>query len=216
MDYASRLKSGMKCHVVPQSTMNGCHLVHLLQFGDGTRWIVRFQLDPPTPASARQLQSEVDTMGLIRSRTEIPVPQVFGSDPHNKTNIGVPFILMEYIPGIVAMDADGSWEAHHGEIAGSQKSNFYRTTASIQVSSQLQIAIRSDLMFRLQVEMTAVRMPKIGSILKCHDGTYDIGPIPDLGGPFDTATAFFRAWAARAKFPTSEENIRKSMGEWSR
>jgi hypothetical protein len=60
--------------------------------------------------------------------------------------------------------------------------------------------------------MKTVRMPKIGSIFKRHDGTCDIGPIPDLGGPFDTATAFFRAWAARAKFPTSEENIRKSMG----
>jgi hypothetical protein len=37
IDYASRLKSGMKCHVVPESTMGGCHLVHLLQFEDGTR-----------------------------------------------------------------------------------------------------------------------------------------------------------------------------------
>jgi Phosphotransferase enzyme family len=212
IDYASRLKSGMKCHVVPESTMGGCHLVHLLQFEDGTRWIVRFQLDPPTPASVRQLQSEVDTMGLIRSRTKIPVPQVFGSDPHNKTNIGVPFILMEYVPGIVAMDADGGWEVHHGEIAGSHKPKFYSTMASIQVSSQLQIANRPDLIFPLQVELTAVRMPKIGSVFKRNDGTYDIGPIPDLGGPFETATAYFRAWAARAKFPTSEANIRKSMG----
>lgn len=60
--------------------------------------------------------------------------------------------------------------------------------------------------------MTAVRMPKIGSISKFNDGTYKVWPISDLGGPFDTATAFFKAWAARAKFPMSKQNIHKSMG----
>lgn len=61
--------------------------------------------------------------------------------------------------------------------------------------------------------MTLVRMPKIGSIYKRSDGTYDVGPFPDLGGPFETATAFFKAWASRAKFPFSEEYIRKCMGD---
>lgn len=76
----------MKCTVMPETTMGGCHLVHLLRFEDETPWILRFQLDPPTLASARQLQSEVDIMGLIRTRTTmIPVPQVLGSDPDNKS-----------------------------------------------------------------------------------------------------------------------------------
>ena len=60
--------------------------------------------------------------------------------------------------------------------------------------------------------MAAVRMPKIGSVFRRNDGTYDVGPIPELGGPFETATEFFEAWAIRAKFPTSEQSIRKSMG----
>jgi hypothetical protein len=61
--------------------------------------------------------------------------------------------------------------------------------------------------------MTALRMPKIGCVFRSSDGTYDVGPIPDLGGPFETATEFFKAWAARAKFPSSEETIRKMIGE---
>ncbi len=134
--YASNLNSGMKCHLVPQSTMGGCHLVRLLQFEDGTKWIVRFRLDPPTPSSTEQLRSEVDTMRLIRSRTKIPVPQVYGSDPYRKTGVGVPFIMMEYIPGIAAMDLDGGWTVHHGKIAAHHKPTFYQTMASIQVCYQ--------------------------------------------------------------------------------
>ena len=121
--------------------MGGCHLVHL-RFEDGTRWIVRFQLDPPTSASAKQLQSEVDTMGLIRNRTKIPVPQVYGSDPYSKTGVGIPFIMMEHILGIVAMDFDGGWTAHHGEIAAQHKPPFYKTMASIQVCYRNQVVTK--------------------------------------------------------------------------
>jgi hypothetical protein len=59
--------------------------------------------------------------------------------------------------------------------------------------------------------MTSVRLPRIGTIIKCTDGSYDIGPLPDIGGPFDTATGFFEAWAAKAKFPKSRDLIHKSM-----
>jgi hypothetical protein len=38
-------------------------------------------------------------------------------------------------------------------------------------------------------------------VIKNKDGSYDVGPFPDLGGPFETAAAFFEAWAACAKFP---------------
>jgi hypothetical protein len=59
--------------------------------------------------------------------------------------------------------------------------------------------------------MTALRMPRIGRVFRSSEGTYDVGPIPDVGGPFETATEFFQAWAAQAKFPTSEETMRKMI-----
>jgi hypothetical protein len=59
--------------------------------------------------------------------------------------------------------------------------------------------------------MTSVRLPKIGTIVRSKDGSYDIGPFPDIGGPFETAAAFFDAWAAHAKFPKSATEIRRSM-----
>jgi hypothetical protein len=60
-----------------------------------------------------------------------------------------------------------------------------------------------------QVEMASVRFPKIGSIFKLSDGTYSVGPIPGIGGPFNSAAGFFKAWARKAKFPYNENTIRK-------
>jgi hypothetical protein len=90
---------------------------------------------------------------------------------------------MEYIPGIVVMDLDGGWYVHHGDIAAHHKPQFYRTMAAFQVSYSFPTALATNLTL-LRVEMTAVRMSKIGSVFKRNDGTYDVGPIPDLGGPF--------------------------------
>lgn len=59
--------------------------------------------------------------------------------------------------------------------------------------------------------MASLRFPKIGTIARRKDGTYGIGPFPDIGGPFETATDFFKAWARHAKFPMPIDMIRKSM-----
>jgi hypothetical protein len=63
--------------------------------------------------------------------------------------------------------------------------------------------------------MTSIRLPKIGAVIQKHDGIFEVGPIPGLGGPFDSAAAFFEAWAAQAKFPTTESIIRKQTGSFS-
>ncbi|ELR06926.1 hypothetical protein GMDG_02296 [Pseudogymnoascus destructans 20631-21] len=132
-------------------------------------------------------------MAILRERSNIAVPRVFGYETNDSNPVGVAFILMEFLPGNVAMDVDGGYETHNGEIPPQHKTTFYNEVAQIQV------------------EMASVRLSRIGTIIKCTDGSYDIGPLPDLGGPFDTETAFFEAWAAKAKFPKSSDIIRKSM-----
>ncbi|KAK1768699.1 kinase-like domain-containing protein [Phialemonium atrogriseum] len=64
---------------------------------------------------------------------------------------------------------------------------------------------------QIQVQMTSLRFSKIGRIVRGNDGTDDIGPFPDIGGPLETATAFFKAWATYAKFPMPMDMVRKSM-----
>ncbi|KAF6805163.1 hypothetical protein CMUS01_14685, partial [Colletotrichum musicola] len=55
--------------------------------------------------------------------------------------------------------------------------------------------------------MASLRLPKIGTVVRKEDSGYEAGPIPGIGGPFDTAAAFFEAWAATAKFKRGKEEI---------
>lgn len=57
--------------------------------------------------------------------------------------------------------------------------------------------------------MSAIRFPRIGAITKCPDGAYSVGPLPGIGGPFDSAAQFFDALARKIKFPLREESIRE-------
>lgn len=59
--------------------------------------------------------------------------------------------------------------------------------------------------------MTSLRLPKIGTIVRNHEGGYECGPLPGIGGPFDTATAFFEAWADSVKFKWDKETISRMI-----
>jgi Ser/Thr protein kinase RdoA (MazF antagonist) len=48
----------------------------------------------------------------------------------------------------------------------------------------------------------------IGRIVKLSDGSFFIGELPGIGGPFKTAAEFFCAWAKYSRFPFDEEFIR--------
>jgi hypothetical protein len=60
--------------------------------------------------------------------------------------------------------------------------------------------------------MSSIRFDKIGSVIKNPDGKYTVGPIPNIGGPFDTAADFFQHWSNQLQFPTDETGVRKLMG----
>ena len=62
-----------------------------------------------------------------------------------------------------------------------------------------------------QVQIASLRLPKIGTIVRNREGGYESGPLPGIGGPFDTAAAFFEAWADNVKFKWDDETIRRMM-----
>lgn len=51
------------------------------------------------------MQVEVDTMALLRARTQAPVPQIYAYEVADGEDnpVGVPFVLMEYLPGNIAL-----------------------------------------------------------------------------------------------------------------
>ncbi|KAG8156786.1 hypothetical protein KVR01_013391 [Diaporthe batatas] len=192
--YASKARRALEgadfaCRLSFDYNMGGLHVVRRLIFDDGYEWLARLQLEPPTPESCQRLQNEVDAMAAVRYQSKISVPRVFAYDISDASGVGAAFMLMEFIPGDTAMDSFGGWDVHKGETPTQFKDKFYAALAHIQV------------------EMAAVRFPKIGSIVG-SGGQFEVGPIPGIGGPFDTAAQYFEAWAKVAKFPYKEETIR--------
>ncbi|KAJ5117491.1 hypothetical protein N7448_011123 [Penicillium atrosanguineum] len=200
--YAISIKCGwsenavrsLDCIIPPIYSMGGAHLVRLLIFEDGTKWVARIQLQKQNPHSKILLLSEKHTLGIIHERTAIPVPKVVGYDDCEE-RIGRAFMIMEFIPGSTAMNAFGGPQVHGGAIPQRYKAKFH-----------------GDIAY-LQTNMTSVRFPKIGMISQRENGSYDIDPIPGIGGPFRTAQDFFLAWADNAKFPTAEALIRSQLSQ---
>ncbi|KAI1341808.1 hypothetical protein F5Y15DRAFT_375343 [Xylariaceae sp. FL0016] len=189
---ASSLNNGLPCKPLSKTT-NGLHnLVRILQFSDNTRWIARIHLRR-SPTDSAKLRAEVDVMQLIKDQCSLPVPQVFAYEVDENNPISAPFILMEYLLGNTAMDAAGGYEVHKGQIPLAHRQNFYRSVAECHV------------------QIAALRFPKIGIIFRSENGQYDIGPFPDIGGPFSSATSFFEAWGKHAKFPPGKDRILELM-----
>ncbi|KAK3331736.1 hypothetical protein B0T19DRAFT_85996 [Cercophora scortea] len=192
--YASRRNNNKSCTLLPEFTNGLYHLVRLIEFEDGTLCIARIQIGRSTEEKAKKMQHEVDVMSLVRSQSAVPVPKVFGYETYDSNPTGAAFMLMEFIPGNVAMDVDGGHTVHRGNIRLDRREAFYSAVA------------------RVHTQLTSVRLPKIGMIVQREGGSFDVGPFPDIGGPFETATDFFKAWASHAKFPQDTDAIRKGMG----
>ena len=106
--YASKLNNNEPCTMDSQTTMGGKNLVRIIIFKSGSRWIVRFRI-PSSHVNGfattdSVLESELDCMQLVRERTKVPVPTVFGYNANPKNNIGGSFILMECLPGNAAVN----------------------------------------------------------------------------------------------------------------
>lgn len=64
-----------------------------------------------------------------------------------------------------------------------------------------------------QLELTSLRFDKIGTIVRTAQGGYDIGPFPNIGGPFLTTASFLTAWARYARYPTKSFQLLHQMAE---
>lgn len=127
--FASELNHGRDCNIEPGIAMGGNHIVRILEFGDGVRWLARLRMPriENDEDEARLLKREVDCLQLIKDRTSVPVPSVFGYLASRK-EIGAGFILMECLPGNVAMDLNFNF------IPEMYKSSFYEEMARFHVS----------------------------------------------------------------------------------
>lgn len=98
-----------------------------------SKWIARIHLKPSTESSASFLCSDIGATELVRARTKIPVPRIFGYELDDNNEVHAAFVLMGFFHGPSAMDAEGDFEVHRGQIPPARRESFYRKVAGIQV-----------------------------------------------------------------------------------
>ncbi|EHK45975.1 uncharacterized protein TrAtP1_013053 [Trichoderma atroviride] len=197
LEYAAEKRNGVSCILFPDIGLGYNHMVRIIQFSDGKQWVARLRLPPLADGDSCEdaLETsgirEFSTICLVRQSTHIPVPEVHAIEERSDCKVNAPFMLMDCLKGNVGMDLGMS-------VPPQYKKAFLRGLA------------------RIHVQLSTVLLPKIGTIVSVNaDGTYQQGPIPGLGGPFDTATEFYKAWAGNTKFGMTDEQLREVCGPYA-
>ncbi|CAH0055826.1 unnamed protein product [Clonostachys solani] len=197
LEYASKQRNGANASILPAIGLGGNHMVRIIEFNDGVRWVARLQL-PPLPDSGSfegsleaKSSCEFNTIRLLTKTSAIPTPVIHAFEPGRDSGVNAPFFLMDCLEGNVGMDLGM-------DIPTAHKKNFFKELAKIHV------------------DLSRIQLPKIGTITAMNaDGTFQQGPIPGIGGPFDTATDFFRAWATKKHFGASDDRLRALCGPYA-
>lgn len=151
------------------------NIVFEVAFSDGIYWITRVQHAPADLDDNEgyvATMSEISTMNFIRSRTTIPVPQVFDYSLSPENPFGYPYMLAEYLPGHPC-----------DNILAKTVPPKYRS----KVAEQL-----ANVFFELQ----KLTFGRIGRIWMRDDAELDIIPPVTPNGstrPLDTSLEFFYA-----------------------
>jgi hypothetical protein len=127
--------AGQGCIALDQVTSALNNIARVLEFSDQTRWVARVHIRRSTSplASRIKLETEVATMQFIKEHTDLPLPRILACAVDENNPVKTAFILMELLPGIVAMDALGGHKVHRGVIPKEHRQNFYRSVAKSHV-----------------------------------------------------------------------------------
>lgn len=132
---ASGLVNHLECTPLDQVASGLNNIARVLEFSDQTRWVARVHIrrsNSPLDSSTK-LKTEIATMQFIQEHSALLVPRVFAYDVDENNPVNAAFMLMELLPGIVAMDALGGHRVHRGVIPREHRPNFYRSVAKAHV-----------------------------------------------------------------------------------
>lgn len=99
-------------------------------------YLVYCDLPRPPSSYGTKLHNEIATMQFIQDYSSLPVPRVFTYDTDADNAAKTAYMLIEMLPGIVAMDALGGHKVHGGVIPVQYRQIFYRSVAKCHVRSQ--------------------------------------------------------------------------------
>ncbi|KAG5779848.1 hypothetical protein H9Q73_006497 [Fusarium xylarioides] len=128
---------------------------------------------------------------ILLEDNKAPVPHIFAFQVDDTNPARSAFILLEFIPGNTTTEEAGGYD--WSLVPRQHRPVLYQTIATAHV------------------QIASARLPKIGAVIRQEDGSFTVGAIPGLGGPFDTAASFIEAWATKMKFPAEEDEIRRRV-----
>ncbi|CAH0022561.1 unnamed protein product [Clonostachys rhizophaga] len=189
LEYASKQRNGANASILPSIGLGGNHMVRVIEFDDGL---------PPLPDSGLSEGSleaksirECNTILLLTKTSTVPIPAIHGFETGRDSGVNAPFSFMGCLEGNVGMDLGIDIPKAHNK-------EFFKELAEIHV------------------DLSRIQLPKIGTVIAMNaDGTFQQGPIPGIGGPFDTATEFFQAWATKKHFGASDDRLRALCGPYA-
>ena len=71
-------------------------------------WVLRRPPRPPYPPSAHDVIREAELLRQLGTHTPVPVPEILVTC-RNEAVIGVPFVVMSFVPGVVLADVAPTW-----------------------------------------------------------------------------------------------------------
>lgn len=186
-----------------------------VEFGShGVRWLLKVPINGTAShwdaVSGDQLASEAWTMRLIRQRTSIPIPEVFGFCNTLDNPLGCPHMWLSFIPGIslhefwFAQAEDVSDEERHRRRTG-----VLQEIAAVMVQlGQFSFDMGGRLLFDDSGSPSGIgphrEMDHNESFQRRMQDEPDYMPVYYPSGPFKTVTEFFTAAVSREPPPDSD------------
>ena len=148
----------LSCTIETQPFTGTSHLVYPILFSDGEKWIARIPGKAVScfrPLDARRLLTDVRTRCLIRSRTTVPIPEVFAWETSIENPVGVPFTLEAFVEGSAVAE---KWSG----MAEGMRLKLLRNLAAIMS------------------ELHALRFDKIGALEFGDEGSVQVGSMVSM------------------------------------
>lgn len=132
MEYASTVRGGRECNILPNIGLGYNHMVRIIEFDDNERWIARLRMQSLSQNSGRSksteniMKLEHNMILLVKENTNIPVPQVHAIELNPGCDVNAQFMLMDCLKGNVGIDLGM-------KVPSSHKNHVFARMAEIQV-----------------------------------------------------------------------------------
>ncbi|KAI1118021.1 kinase-like domain-containing protein [Nemania sp. NC0429] len=161
------------------------NITHVIELGNA-KFVIRVPATGwgagLTQAAADAMASQVATIRLIRSKTAIPVPEIYALDTSVANEIGAPYICMSFIPGKPVSEV---WFDYSGTLP----------------RDEFRLRILTSLSHTM-AQFSCFSFDQMGSIMESESNSTVIGPSYDwdeqedgslhvtMSGPYDSTSAF--------------------------